>query len=216
MSVSTIDLSASDPRLMVVNPSRASGPTIAPDLGALPDDREMVALARTDRRAFASLYELHYDAVAGYIYRRTGRRDATEDLVSQTFLLAFTHLRRYRDRGLPFRCWLWRIATNEVNNWSRRQERAFRQLDEDHETEPDRADGDRDTIELDQMRRMMRNLSPKFQAVLALYYLEDLGVSEVATVLGCRAGTVKSRLARARDALRAQLEKEAPDAHQTR
>ena len=181
-----------------------------------PDDRELVAKARTDRSAFGQLYELHYDAVAGYVYRRTGRRDATEDLVSQTFLLALKHLARYRDHGLPFRYWLWRIATNEVNNWSRRQRKSFQRLEQHHDTTDDRAEGVRDAVELDQMRKILGNLPPKFQAVLALYYLEDLGVAEIAMVLGCRAGTVKSRLARAREALRAQFAKEAPDAHQKR
>ena len=69
-------------------------------------------------------------------------------------------------------------------------------------------------VELDRMRKNLGNLPPKFQAVLALDYLEDLGVAEIAMVLDCRAGTVKSRLARARDTLRAELLKESPNAHQ--
>jgi RNA polymerase sigma-70 factor (ECF subfamily) len=48
-------------------------------------------------------------------------------------------------------------------------------------------------------------LAPKHQAVLALHYLEGLAIKDVAAILGCRVGTVKSRLARARDALRARL-----------
>ena len=48
-------------------------------------------------------------------------------------------------------------------------------------------------------------LPPKYQAVLSLHYLEGLAVKEVAAVLGCRMGTVKSRLSRGRQALRERL-----------
>ena len=51
----------------------------------------------------------------------------------------------------------------------------------------------------------MLSLSPKHQAVLSLYYLEGMAAAEVAVVVGCRIGTVKSRLSRAREALREKL-----------
>jgi RNA polymerase sigma-70 factor, ECF subfamily len=54
-------------------------------------------------------------------------------------------------------------------------------------------------------RRALLTLPPKFQTVLSLHYLEGLDLKAVATVLGCRVGTVKSRLARAREALREAL-----------
>ena len=180
------------------------------------DEQVLVEQARVERSAFASLYELHYDAIARYLYRRTGQRDATEDLISDTFLLALRHLSRYKERGLSFRSWLYRIATNEANNWSRRQKRDHRTIDDVTAIVDERCGGDRDTLELERARRVMRRLAPHFQAVLALYHLEGMSVAEVATVLGCRRGTVKSRLARGREALRVELEKEVRDAQQSK
>jgi RNA polymerase sigma-70 factor (ECF subfamily) len=50
-------------------------------------------------------------------------------------------------------------------------------------------------------------LAPEHQAVVSLHYLESMSVDDVAVVLGCRVGTVKSRLSRARDAMRQELER---------
>ena len=183
---------------------------------AVPDEQVLVEQAREYPSAFVSLYELHYDAIARHLYRRTGRREATEDLISDTFLLALRHLSRYKDRGMSFRSWLYRIATNEANNWSRRQKRNHRIIEDVSEIVDERSEGDRDTLELDRARRVMRRLAPRFQAVLALYHLEGMSVAEVATVLDCRRGTVKSRLARGRKALRVELEKEVRNAQQSR
>ena len=78
-------------------------------------EREAVARAQRDPRAFAALYRAHYDAIGGYLYRRTGDAHATEDLLSEVFLKALQSLSRYRSRGVPFRFWLLRIATNAAN-----------------------------------------------------------------------------------------------------
>ena len=61
--------------------------------------------------------------------------------------------------------------------------------------------------ETDRARKAMWTLLPKHQAVLTLHYLEGMSLKEVASVIGCRVGTVKSRLARGRDALRERLTK---------
>ena len=171
------------------------------------DERDLVERAKQDREAFASLYRRHYRTVAAHIYRRTGDLHATEDLVSDVFLMALRALPRYRYRGIPLRFWLLRIATNAVNRWARRQRRgAIATLavsrNENADTNPTSTPGDADP---ERTQTALLSLSPKYQAVLSLHYLEGLAVREVAAVLGCREGTVKSRLARARDALRAKL-----------
>jgi len=171
------------------------------------DERELIERAKRDRDAFALLYRRHYRGLAAHVYRRTGDLHITEDLVADVFLTALRMLPRYRYRGVPLRFWLLWIATNAVNRWARRQRRgAIASLEAD-QLEDIRAgrrahDGEHDQ---DRAQRALLTLSPKHQAVLSLHYLEGLAVREVAAVLGCREGTVKSRLARARDALRAQM-----------
>ena len=162
----------------------------------------LVSRAKRDPQAFAALYRQHYAAIAGYVFRRVGDQHTAEDLTADVFLEAVRSLSGYRHRGVPFRAWLYRIATHTVNRWARRHRKRFCQ------TLPESlACVESDVADPTVARLAMLSLSPKHQAVLALHYLEGLSVEEVASVIGCRIGTVKSRLSRARVALREQLEK---------
>lgn len=168
----------------------------------------LIKQAKRDRNAFAGLYRRHYGAIARYLYRRTGDVHAAEDLVADVFLTALKRLSRFRYRGIPFRYWLYRIATNAANRWSRRRRKhAHQSLSEDvavpdRESESATVNG----VTAGQAQRVLLSLAPKQQAVLTLHYLEGLRIEEIAAVLGCRLGTVKSRLSRGRAALREKLE----------
>jgi len=167
-------------------------------------EKHLVERARTDPEAFAELYRRHYAGIGRYLQARTGDRHATEDLLSETFLAALRGLDRYRNRGVPFRYWLLRIATNAVRGQRRREGRIVRVASGEEPCVPardERAEPDVDQ-ERTRVRAALRALDPKHEEVLVLHYLEDLGIEPIAKVLGCRPGTVKSRLARAREALR--------------
>ncbi len=168
------------------------------------DERDLVERAKRDREAFAVLYRRHYQAIAGYIYRRVGDAHVTEDLVAEVFLSALRALPRFRYRGVPIKAWLYRIATNRLNHWARQQRRrAITQLDSeviDQTGEPVDAG-----LTREHTRAALLTLAPKHQAVLALRYLEGMSVEDVALATGCRVGTGKSRLSRGRDALRRRL-----------
>jgi len=173
-------------------------------------DRTLVERALRDADAFAEIYRRNCHAIAGYVLRRIGDRHTMDDLVAEVFLTAMRALPRYRYRGVPLRAWLYRIATNTVNRWAKRntwRNKVSLGLEpEAHEPQSAAAPvGEGTAGNADRARQAMLRLSPKHQSVLALHYLEDLSVDEVAVVLGCRVGTVKSRLSRARDALRERL-----------
>ena len=171
------------------------------------EEADLVERAKRDRQAFAALYGRYYPMLSDYVFRRTGHVHATEDLVSEVFLVVLRTLPRYRYRGVPVRFWMFRIATNAVNRWARR-ERRHAAMSLSAEQLPDAGSPRRSTdgeVDPERARRALLSLSPKHQAVLSLHYFEGLAVKEVAAVIGCRVGTVKSRLARGRDALRQEL-----------
>ena len=176
----------------------------AAGVGVEIDEPLLIEQARRDREAFAILYRRHYSIVAGYIYRRVGDRHLTEDLVADVFLAALKYLPKYRQRGVPMRAWLYRIACNLVNRWVRRQRKQIAKSLDDLECKVAAQTTEHDT---EFARLAMLSLSPKFQSVLSLHYLEGMSVEEVASTIGCRVGTVKSRLSRGRDALRAKLKR---------
>ncbi|MCH7720501.1 MAG: hypothetical protein IH988_05855, partial [Planctomycetes bacterium] len=109
-------------------------PMGAPIATRCADEPDLVERAKSDRRAFAEPYHCHQRAIGGYIYRRIGDAHATENLVADVFTIALQALPRYRQRGLLVRAWLYRIATNRVNRWVRRERyRRFKRLEMDCE-----------------------------------------------------------------------------------
>ena len=179
----------------------------------LPDE-ERGANARVrpaEHTLFDAIYRKHYDRVARYVWRRTGERHATEDIVSDVFHTALRKLPAFRERGTPIEHWLLRIATRAVLRWARtegRRRAALERWAELRETglRPDPAGkGELPPLNVQHLRIAIGTLSQRHQSVLALHYFEGLGVSEIASVLGCRPGTVKSRLSRARQRLAERL-----------
>ncbi len=167
------------------------------------DERALIDRARTDPEAFACLYRRHHRSIAEMLYRRTGDAHAAEDLAAQTFINAWRGLGKYRHTGAPFRAWLMRIATNEAGRWMVNARRRG-------EVESDAVGGARVTGDPDlgaEVRAAVRALRVKHQDVLSLVYFESLSVERAALVLGVRPGTVKSRLSRAREALRVELDR---------
>lgn len=162
-----------------------------------PDSDDVSATGQApDASPVAAAYRLHYGAVAAYVLRRTGSVDATEDIVAETFLVATRKPRRCAEPAAA-RHWLLRVATLQTNAWVRRRRLAGGWPVADLPA-PDAA-------RVGEALEALRDLAIHEQEVLSLKYLADLSIEDIARVLRCRRGTVKSRLSRARDALRRRL-----------
>jgi RNA polymerase sigma-70 factor (ECF subfamily) len=180
-----------------------SAPPDLPDLDATQMDR----VRSGDRDAFAGLVDRHKDAVVNYLTRLTGNRDRAEDLAQETFLRLFRSAGSYSEQGL-LRGYLFRIATNLVRSEERREKRLRLLLPflgrQDH-AEPAAPSG--------LLRREMhRELSAavallplRYRVPLVLHEIEGWAYADVARALGCREGTVKSRIHRGRQHLKERL-----------
>jgi RNA polymerase sigma-70 factor (ECF subfamily) len=163
----------------------------------------------TDPAVFGPLYRRHYPAIAGYLFRRTGDAHAAEDLAAETFLAAMRGIAGFKGTDdAAFRRWLFVIATNAANRWARRRARLRITADAAARTKPCEAPAAHDTAaEREEAQAALLALPAEHQAVLSLHYLEGLPLEEVAAVIGRPAGTIKSRLFRARRALAKELER---------
>jgi RNA polymerase sigma-70 factor (ECF subfamily) len=188
------DLSGNTPES--VNTRQESG---VPD-----DEARLVEAARTDRGAFAALYDRHVDALFHYISRRVDDDAVAEDLTSATWERALIAIERYEVRGIPFAAWLYRIAGNLVANYHRRRRLVrFVPLVARHgRTDPHERLEERAAV-----RAALRELSDADQEVLSLCYFAGLTPREIGEVLGCSQTAVHKRLHRARTRLRAHLER---------
>jgi RNA polymerase sigma-70 factor (ECF subfamily) len=137
-----------------------------------------------------------------YARALAGDRTAADDLVQDTLERALAKLHLYR-RGTDLRAWLFTVMHNVYVN-QLRAARPGAQLDEEMPelAQPSRAS---EGLELRDLDRAIRRLPPEQREVLLLVVLEDMSYEQTAGTLGIPIGTVMSRLARAREKLRAML-----------
>jgi RNA polymerase sigma-70 factor (ECF subfamily) len=181
----------------------AAGATVPSPHAGL-EDAALVAAARTDPRAFTTLYERYADRVHRYCYLKLGSREAAEDATSQVFLEALDDLGRYR--GGYFAGWLFRIAQHTVTDTYRRRPSlplvAAQQI-VDPEPMPEQraiAQG-----EIHALRAALQTLPTDQRAVLELQ-LADLSTQEIAQALDRSANAVRIIRYRAFQRLRTLLE----------
>jgi RNA polymerase sigma-70 factor (ECF subfamily) len=174
-----------------------------------PSEADLMALVRSgDREAFAGVVDLHKDAVVNYLARLTGHRDRAEDLAQEVFLRLWQSAGSYVEQGF-LRAFLFRIATNLVRSEERREKR-FRLLlpflgRRDHD-EPAAPSG----LLLQELHREVAGavaaLPLRYRVPLVLHEIEGWSYVDIARELGCREGTVKSRIHRGRQQLREKLQ----------
>ena len=173
------------------------------------NDAELMTRVREgDREAFADLIDRHKDAVVNYLARLTGDRDRAEDLGQETFLRLFRSARDYTEQGF-LRAYLFRIATNLVRSEERREKRLrllmpFLRRSE-HQPEAVtpgllRQEAHRHVAEA------VAALPLRYRVPLVLHEIEGWSYTDIAEEIGCREGTVKSRVHRGRLQLKQKLE----------
>jgi len=172
------------------------------------EDQVLVSEAIEDTEAMGRLYDKYYKEIIGYIYHCTFDRTVAEDLTSNVFFAALRHIGRYKWRQIPFRAWLYRIATNEVKMYWRRQKRGKAislQTDSGSQQEfnrelesgnPSTGDSVAAAEEYQLVHKALLELRMKYRTVIILRYFEDKAITEICEITGRKEGTVKSQLHR--------------------
>lgn len=175
------------------------------------DEQELISRSqRGDLDAFNLLVETHQSQVVNVAYRILGSQASAEDIAQETFISAFQHLATYR--GGSFKGWLLRITTNacydQLRSTKRQRSTSLESLqEEDPSWQP--ASGQESPEDFAVRKELSRTISTAFgvltpdqRATLVLSDIEGLSYEEIAEATGASLGTVKSRLSRARSALR--------------
>ena len=143
------------------------------------------------------LYELHRLGVLRTAYGLVGNSHLAEDIAQQVFVQLFTAIRRF-DPERPFAPWLYRIVVNTSLKELRRRDNRNLHLEEAVADQPSLDPLPDLVAEESEARRSIweavRSLSPKQRAAVVLRYYHGFSEAEMAIALGCRRGTVKSRL----------------------
>ena len=176
-----------------------------------PNDGELLAAAREgDRAAFGELVDRHKELLVNYLTRMTGRREEAEDLAQESFLRLATRSGSYRERG-HLTAYLLRIATNLVRG--RERQRRRRQLlrsaflsSNGHHQNPGQESRLLERELQRQVATAIARLPLRFRVPLVLHELEGWSYQQIGELVGCRVGTVKSRVFRGRQRLKRDLE----------
>ncbi len=186
----------------------ASGGDAAQDDGALLRLCLPGGGSAVDPAGFRALYDAYSPRVRAILYRYVGPSDLS-DLVQEAFIKIWTALPTFR-RDATLRTWVYRVAVNVAKDHLRARRRKWWLL-----FAPDRAEAqaERDPVDhaarwqdRQELTRAMAQLSPALREVLALYSLQELEMTEIARILDIPEGTVKSRLHKARQALRDEVQ----------
>jgi len=168
-----------------------------------------------DLAAFEKLVLVYQNKVYALCLQLSGNRDDAQDLAQEAFIRAYRSIGSFR-READFGTWLHRITVNVYLNFRRKNgKRQVLSLDEPHrgndgdeiQREAVSEEGDPlQALEEKEFRSLVRaalgRLSEEHRVVLVLREIEGYSYEEVSRMLGCSLGTVKSRLNRARDAMR--------------
>jgi RNA polymerase sigma-70 factor (ECF subfamily) len=164
-----------------------------------------------DESGLRALLERFQGAVFGLCYRMLSHREDAEDVTQEVFLRAFRSLSSW-DAARPFKPWLLTIAANRCRTFLQNRSRMPAATEFAAET----ADEDPGPSDLgEELQLALDELRDDYRLCFTLFYQQELSVAEVADVMKCAQGTVKTWLHRARHQLAEFLERRGvvPDVH---
>lgn len=175
------------------------------------DEVSLIRQARDgDSQAFGQLYEVYAPRVFRFLNSHLDDSLDAEDITEETFLRVWRSLPRYRQRGVPFGGFVFRIARNALIDHYRRNNHGERQLAPGEEvvdaSQPDPSDAVPARIEAAEVRALLDEMRDDYRTVLELRFLASLSPDEVAYAMKKSAGAVRVLQHRALAALRKRID----------
>jgi len=177
------------------------------------DDQLIQECLNGHTEAFGQLVLKYQERVYQSVARLLGNRTDASDVTQETFVQAYEKLSSFRGES-AFYSWLFRIAWNNAMTWRRKRRPAnsLESMRESTGVEPT----DRNPLAAPEhplevterqalVRRALESLTEEYRAVLVLKEMEDLSYEEIAGIVNCPVGTVRSRIHRGREELRQRL-----------
>jgi len=175
------------------------------------DDIQLIQAAQQgDTQAYGELYERYAIRVFRYLYSHLDNRLDAEDLTEDVFLRVWRTLGNYKEKGVPFLAFLFRVARNALIDHYRRSAKGEEDVSIEDLYLRDQTPGPVDAVmaimEHQQLRSMLMELREDYRTVLVLRFLSELSPEETARAMGKSSGAVRVLQHRALAALRGIME----------
>lgn len=156
------------------------------------------------REAFEELFALYQPRLKYYV-RRLNLNSETDDILQDIWIKVFRKIRKLKENN-SFPTWLYRIARNEVFGRFRNDEK-FVELPEEKEI-PEYIDNNHEfsAEDAEHLHTALNKIQPYHREVLTLSFIEQMTYEQIAEIIGCNKGTVRSRLFYAKQSLREEME----------
>jgi RNA polymerase sigma-70 factor (ECF subfamily) len=174
------------------------------------DDTLIVLFQNGDRQAFRELVERHQERVRNLIYSIFHEREVIDDLAQEVFMKVYEALPNFRFES-SFYTWVYRIAVNKSRDELRKRKiRRFFSLQSmmdssDPVLKANTIEHPKEEESKELVRKGLTMLPEKFREAIILKDIEGFSYEEIAEIMQCEVGTVKSRLSRGRTMLRKVL-----------
>jgi RNA polymerase sigma-70 factor, ECF subfamily len=162
----------------------------------LQDEDGLVRRAqKQDSGAFAQLYEAYFDKIYRYIALRIRNEMEAEDLTQQVFMKVLQSISSYKNKGVPFSSWVYRIAHNLVIDFLRQQNKKAT-VDIEGLPLPDLGDDPQHLMEkeidIEDLKKATRKLTTAQQEVLSLRFTGELSIAQCSEIMGKSEGAIKA------------------------
>jgi RNA polymerase sigma-70 factor (ECF subfamily) len=153
------------------------------------------AIADGNENAFGEMYCRYQQPIYNYLLRTIQDDAGADDILQEVFLAVWQGAGKFRQKS-TVKTWIYRIAYKQSISWLRKhhQKPHLRELEEVVDGSEGPEETAMVTIRNAQLKRAMTGLGPKHRAVLDLAFVQDMSYTEIAAILDCPIGTVKSRM----------------------
>ena len=174
-------------------------------------EKALIESAKINPEAFGQIFDFYYPKIFSYALKRTGQVEAAQDITSEVFLHALAKLWQFEwKENVRFSSWLYKIATNEISNFFRKQRKVPFSLhslmdDETFDVADKRSLLEEIMTAQQHMEfltdyataaKLLQKLPSNYQEVITLKYFEHKTNKEISEILEKREGTIKSLLSR--------------------
>ncbi len=173
------------------------------------DERLIIEQSKKDPKRFSAIYEKYHEPIFRFVYSRIGQLEASKDITSSVFYKALAHIRKYKDQGLSFSSWLYRIAVNECYDFFRAQKK-YRTVALEDYMHADLLDElqleeNEKEIWMNSLPGLLETLEPKDLELIELRFFEAKSFREVGYILGITENNAKTRTYRVLGRMRKEV-----------
>ena len=164
---------------------------------------EMIKEAQQNPERFEVVYNTYYEQVLRFVYRRMANIDDAYDITSQVFTKAFTNIKKFEFKNVPFSCWLFRIAVSEVGQFYRNAAKLQTVSIDKKGIKNIAEETNNEIIALEkQLMTAIHQLEAEEVQLIEFRFFDSLSFAEIATILSITENNAKVKTYRVLDKLR--------------